>query len=216
MILRLFLVLSFLTLLSWPIKKHQKYAGFDMPKNTFALTFDDGPYPERTLKILNDLDRYGVKATFFVVSGMAKGREWLIQEEIARGHTIGCHTVTHPMMTKLSKANWKNEIDQCVRDVEKITKVKVTLFRFPYGESTYEMEEYANSKGLKTVLWNIDSLDWKKTSKEELDHTEKQIDEIKRGIILMHDIQASTVESLPNLLEFLKQRKATLVNLVNI
>jgi peptidoglycan/xylan/chitin deacetylase (PgdA/CDA1 family) len=142
---------------------------------------------------------------------MTKGREWIVKEELARGHTVGCHTVDHPLMTRLSSVKWKWEIDRCVKDVEKITGQKIKLFRFPYGASTWEMEEYANSKGLKTVLWNIDSLDWKKTPEEELKHLKWGIDTQKRGIVLFHDIQKSTVEALPEILRFLSDRKSKLI-----
>lgn len=204
--------LLFTLLLIWPVTKENHYAGLDMPVGTFSLTFDDGP-SERTLKILDILDKYNIKATFFVVSGMAKGKEWIVQEEITRGHTVGCHTVTHPLMTRLSSIRWKQEIDQCVKDLEKITGQRVGLFRFPYGSSTWEMEEYANSKGLKTVLWNIDSLDWKKGPKEELEHLKWGIDKQKRGVILMHDLQKSTVESLEFTIEYMIEKKANFVRL---
>ena len=188
------------------------YEGLDMPKGTYAVTFDDGPV-DRTLTILNELDRQHVKATFFVVSDMAQERPWLVREEIARGHVIGCHSVNHPLMTRLKPEQWKRQIDECVRVVEKITKTKIELFRFPYGESTWEQEEYVKSKGMKVILWNIDSLDWKKGPKEELRHLKWGINKEGRGIILMHDIQKSTATELGDILRYLKSKKARLVRL---
>lgn len=196
------------------IHKNLGETGSYMAENTFALTFDDGPHESRTLKILNDLDKYNVKATFFVVGNMAKGREWLVREEIARGHDVGCHSMTHPLMTKLNEIKWKWEIDECIREVEKITGKKIELFRFPYGESTIKMEEYIKSKGIRVIYWDIDSLDWKKKPKEELAHIKKEIDKQKKGILLMHDIQGSTVETLPKILDYLKEKDAKLVQLI--
>jgi len=188
------------------------YAGFDMPKGTFALTFDDGP-SNKTLTILNELDKHDIKATFFVVSDMTKEREWLVREEIARGHSVGCHSVSHPLMTRLKEGEWKRQIDDCVKILEKITGTKIDLFRFPYGESTPEMEEYVRSKGMKTILWNIDSLDWKKTPEEELKHLKWGINQQKRGVIIMHDIQRSTVIALPEILDYFQSLDSKFVKL---
>lgn len=199
----LLLFLSLLVLAS-------KYTGSDLPENTFSLTFDDGP-DERTLKVLDDLDKFNIKATFFVVGNMTKGREWIVREEIARGHQVGCHTMTHPLMTKLKKTEWEKEINDCVKIVTKIIGKKPTLFRFPYGASTIEMEEYAESYGMKVIYWNIDSLDWEKSPEEEIKYIEDGIKNKKKGIILMHDIQKSTEKSLPEILEFLENRKARFV-----
>ena len=191
------------------------YSGSDMPENTFALTFDDGPHSTRTLKILNILDRVNVKVTFFVVGDMAKNHEWIVREELARGHRVGCHTMSHPLMTKISKFKWQMEIDECIRTLYKITRQEPVLFRFPYGESSKEMEKYVKDKGMKVILWNIDSLDWKKTPQKELEYLKEGINKQKRGIVLLHDIQESTVEDLPKLLKFFSDRQSRLILIEN-
>lgn len=182
-----------------------------LSNNEFALTFDDGPSEKETLRILDDLDRVNDKATFFVVGNMTKGREWIVQEEIARGHDVGCHSMSHPLMTKLKKSAWQKEISDCVETVEKITGKKPTLFRFPYGACTKEMKEYAESYGMKVIRWDIDSFDWERGSQKEIEDLEADIKEQKKGIILMHDIQKSTMKILPDLLDFLKDLKVKIV-----
>ena len=182
-----------------------------LSNNEFALTFDDGPSERETLKILDDLDKTGFKATFFVVGDMTKGREWIVKEEIARGHVVGCHSMSHPLMTKLKKNAWQKEISDCVDTIKKITGKKPTLFRFPYGACTEEMKEYAESYGMKVIRWDIDSFDWEKGAVRELEDLKKEILKKKSGIILMHDIQKSTMKSLPELLNFLIEIKARVV-----
>lgn len=188
------------------------YNGSDLPGGTYAMTFDDGP-SDHTLTILNELDKQGIKATFFVVSDMTREREWIVKEMIARGHSVGCHSCSHPLMTNLEEKEWKRQIDDCVEILERMTRTRMELFRFPYGASTLEMKEYVRSKGMKVVSWSIDSFDWKMDSAETLKHLKSTFERQNRGVVLMHDTMLSTTISLPEILDFLKKKGAHFVKL---
>ena len=121
-----------------------------------ALTFDDGPHPKETLEILDVLDKYKVKATFFVVGKHCNWyREPLIRAA-KEGHEIGNHTFNHPDISNLSSNEIKKELKMCEETIVKLTGKKPTLFRPPFGSyNQNELGKIAKESGYKIVLWNI-------------------------------------------------------------
>lgn len=184
-------------------------------KDSVALTFDDGPDPDWTPAILDILKSKGIKATFFVVGTEAERYPEIIERIVAEGHEIGNHTFTHPNLAEAPASLIKLELNATQRLIESLTGRSTTLFRPPYNADSRpaNLQELlpigiAQSLGYMTVLENVDPRDWQKPNKNKL--LERVKDELPRGnIILLHDgggDRSATVEALPKILDYLKER----------
>ena len=163
-----------------------------------ALTFDDGPHPRQTIKILDILDKYGIKATFFVVGVNATYYPEALEEVCRRGHEIGNHTFSHPQVSKLLPEDLENEVDKCESKILELTDRKTKLFRPPEGMIDKSVKKVLGRLDYKVILWDIDTKDWAHTPPNEI--ANNVISHISSGdIILMHDYIAynsPTVEAL--------------------
>jgi peptidoglycan/xylan/chitin deacetylase (PgdA/CDA1 family) len=151
-----------------------------------ALTFDDGPHPRYTPQILDILDEFGIKATFFIIGINAENYPDTVMEVIKRGHEIGNHTYTHPHVSGIDSDKLKNEIERCESMVYGLTDYKTKLFRPPEGMIDTDVKSVIHTLDYKVLLWDIDTRDWAHTPAEEI--AENVIKNINAGdIILMHD-----------------------------
>ena len=172
-----------------------------------ALTFDDGPHPKETHEVLDILDKYNVKGTFFVVGKHANWYSEPLIRASKEGHEIGNHTFSHPDISNLSSDDIKREIKECEDTLVKITGKKPTLFRPPYGSySEDKLGKIAKECGYKIILWTtIDAKDWKNPPSVQISDT--IINKVQNGdIILLHDYGTeNTVKALdiiiPSLME---------------
>ncbi len=128
--------------------------------NELALTFDDGPNPAATPRLLEVLARRNVRATFFLIGDFVRLQPGLTREIAAAGHTIGNHTMTHRFLPRYSAARILSEIVGCNAALEDTLGRKVELFRPPHGGRTPAVFRAAESLGLKTVQWNLIVGDW--------------------------------------------------------
>lgn len=161
-----------------------------------AISFDCAWGNEYTQKLLDEMDLYGIKCTFFVVSFWAEKYPDDLKNVVARGHEIGTHSKTHSYMSKLSASEIDAELTYSCNIIESITNQKVTLFRAPYGDYDDLLIERAERLGLYTIQWDVDSLDWKNLSATEI--ATRIISKVKNGsIILCHNNGLHTAESLP-------------------
>ena len=155
----------------------------------FHLTFDDGPHPEVTLPVLDALAESNVNATFFLLADPAKRYPEIVQETIARGHEIGLHGRTH---LRLSTAPWSaitDEISKAHEELEQVAGRPVKFFRPPYGAHGLRSLAVTRSRGMKTVLWSVDTDDWKGLDRENpLQGTTDRM--AAGGISLQHDTPA--------------------------
>jgi len=179
----------------------------DTKESVVALTFDDGPHPEYTPKLLNILDRHGARATFFMVGQLAARYPDIVKEVARRGHSIGNHSWDHPSFPSLSSLQRRQQIRQCS---SVLVDAEQRLFRPPFGHQNMASRIDAWTMGYDVIAWSILADDW-------LDHGPEQIFEklssrIKPGsIILLHDSlfctesqahlsRASTLEAVDRLL----------------
>ena len=156
-----------------------------------ALTFDDGPHQTCTPALLDGLKQRGVKATFFLMGENIAGKEELVQRMQADGHLIGNHSYRHIQMTKEGAERACAEIEQTEQLIQSITGKRPEYLCPPYGAWNEQLECRVN---LSTVLWNVDSLDWKFQNTERIVRRVEK--DVKDGdIILMHDIFPTSVEA---------------------
>ena len=178
--------------------------------NKIAISFDCAYGNEYTKKILDVLDEYKVKCTFFTVEFWANKYSDDLIEIAKRGHEIGTHSKTHPNMSKLSKEQILDELTSSKSVIENLTGNKVTLFRPPYGDYDDLVIETAESLGLYTIQWDVDSLDWKDLSSSQI--TNRIVSKVKSGsIILCHNNALHTHEALRYVLSNLQAKGYTFV-----
>jgi peptidoglycan/xylan/chitin deacetylase (PgdA/CDA1 family) len=176
-----------------------------------VLTFDDGPLPPKTNRVLDILASECVKATFFSVGRMAQAYPNLLRREFAEGHSIGTHTQNHPLNFQHAPLTAvEEEVDEGIASVSAALgdpKDVAPFFRIPGLLREQQVDEYLNSRGL--MIWSADfpADDWKHIKASEVYRRALMRIEAKhKGILLLHDIQPATVAALPMLLMELKRR----------
>lgn len=172
----------------------------DIGIKQIALTFDDGPDPKFTIQILETLNKYDAKATFFMLGSRVEYYPEIAKKVQEAGHELGNHTWTHPDLTKANVEKVRNEINETSSIIENVTGQKVTALRPPYGAVNKTVRSQTN---LPVVLWDVDTLDWKHRDPIQL-LTQVKGATKDGSIILMHDIHQSTADGLDAVLAYLQ------------
>ncbi len=209
---RLFCIVITLIILIIPVsavKKSHIYAANRDAGKYIALTFDDGPHPKYTAEILDILDEFNAKATFFVVGKNAENYPDLIKREYNSGHEIGNHTYNHPDMKKISVDKAVEEIIKTQNAIYEIIGVKPVLFRAPGGIFTDELVVEVEELECKPILWSWrqDTKDWCNVSAGNI--VNNVLNNLQNGdIILFHDFNTKgspTPKALKNIIPKLKE-----------
>lgn len=180
-----------------------------------ALTFDDGPSPIYTPEILAILDRYHVKATFFMIGKQMDKYPDIVKDVDLRGHAIGNHTYTHPRnIEKLTRTQVIEEVERCERVIERFTRKHTHLFRPPRGLIDGPVSTIAEEEGYLTVLWTVSADHHEATTPEAM--ANRVLSRVVPGsVILAHDgdlgIRAKDVAATPLIIEGLLKRGYRLV-----
>ncbi len=174
-----------------------------------ALSFDAAWGADNTLKILDILSEYDIKANFFAVGfWVEKYGDKLKTLSDSGRMEIGTHSNTHPNMSKLSRDNIRLELETSMDLIESVTGKRPDLFRAPYGDYSDTVLTVAEELGLYTIQWDVDSLDWKDLSANDI--AVRILGRVKNGsIVLMHNDGKHTVEALPLVIEGLKNKGYT-------
>ncbi len=175
-----------------------------------ALTFDDGPDDNYTVEILDVLKKHKVPATFFLIGKRCELFPDVVKRMVKEKHVVGNHTWSHPDISKLSEKEIIEEITKADKVIKKIAGYAPRLFRSPYGSLGRKEVELISSKGYKIISWNVDSLDWKGLSAEEV--KTNVLENVREGsIILQHSAGgigedlSGTVEALDEIIKVLKK-----------
>lgn len=176
------------------------------PRNCVALTFDDGPHPEITPKVLSLLKRYNAKATFFCIGQNAEAHSPLIENLISEGHTIGNHTYSHSNgFGFFSTQKVVAELHRTNKTIKNITGKEMNLYRPAFGVTNPSIKKALKATGLQSIGWSIRSLDTTDRSKDQILH--RITHDIGQGdVVLLHDTSEKSVAVLEQLLLFLQER----------
>jgi polysaccharide deacetylase family sporulation protein PdaB len=175
----------------------------DTKDKKIALTFDASWGQDNTEKIVQILDKYNIKATFFLVGAWVDSNPEKLKLLNDKGHEIGNHTNMHPNMKSISKEKLIKEIQVTDDKIKKITGKDTTLFRAPSGDYNNTVIEAVESVKKFTIQWNVDSIDWKKDG-AEIEYN-RVINKVTPGsIVLFHCEAVNTPENLPKIIENLK------------
>ena len=184
----------------------------DRKDNLASISFDAAWGNEDTQQIIDILAKYDVKATFFVVGEWVDKYPESVLALHNAGHEIMNHSDTHPHMTQLSADDMIKQVEGCSSKIEKVTGVKPNLFRPPYGDYNDSVISTLKNAGYYTIQWDVDSLDWKELSAEQI--TKRVLDKTQPGsIVLFHNAALHTPEALPMILESLKAKDIQLVKI---
>lgn len=174
--------------------------------NYAAITFDDGPHAENTPRLLKILKERNVPATFFVVGQCVAEYPSIAKLVVDEGHEIASHSWSHPQLTRMNEGSVTDQLQRTHDVIKQTTGVAPTLFRPPYGAFSTNQRAWAHHRwGYRTILWDVDTLDWKTRSAEKTKSS--IINDTRPGsIILCHDIHKPTVDAIAPALDALLAR----------
>lgn len=197
------------------MSKQDKEPSFLGPKEV-VLTFDDGPVPWITKSILDTLDQYCTKATFFSVGQMALAYPASVKEVLARGHTLGGHTWSHPLnLRQLSLEKAKDQIERGFAAVALAAgQPTAPFFRFPGLSDSGPLLQHLQGRGIAAFTVDVVSNDsYIRSAARLAQYTLRQLEARQGGIMLFHDIKAATAKALPDILAELKARGYKVVHM---
>jgi peptidoglycan/xylan/chitin deacetylase (PgdA/CDA1 family) len=164
----------------------QTFVGLGPGSRLLALTYDDGPNDPYTWRMMEVLERHGVKATFFLIGQYVQQTPEIARALVAAGHAIGSHTWSHPNLIFAPATEVRRQLAQTRQAIFDATGVETKIFRPPFGGRRTATLRTVRAFGLQSVMWNVTCYDWKAKSADEIvAHAERQI----RGgdVILLHD-----------------------------
>ena len=171
-----------------------------------ALTFDDGPHPRHTPKILKTLKENNIKATFFCVGQQIKKFKSIVKTINEDGHELGNHSFSHLENKKITSEQKFKEIVKSQRLFYKSTKTFPIFYRPPYGTISKYDEALFSKYFYKAILWSIDAKDWKKeiTTEKIIENVTSKL--TNGSIILCHDTNNRTVNAIPEIIKIAKEK----------
>lgn len=174
-------------------------------KKMVSLTFDATYGDNQTHKLLQILRENNIKATFFLSGIWLINYPHLVRAIASEGHEIGNHSLTHPHLPQIPLTEVSNQVMRTEALIKNISGLDPYLFRPPYGEYNQAILNILASLGYVTIMWTIDSLDWKEPGVEQI--TSRIVDNVEPGaIILMHQASAQTAEALPAIISGIKEK----------
>ena len=170
-----------------------------------ALTFDDGPNPGVTERILDVLRQYQAQATFFLIGRKVNLGSEIILRAVAEGHRVGNHTFHHRRIPCLSKFELLEQVRTTQDSLQSLIGKSARWFRPPYGALRCDQEKYIVGEGLQLAFWSVNSKDWRRPGPQEI--AAKVCRELHPGaVVVLHDVHAQTVEALPYILDDIQRR----------
>jgi peptidoglycan/xylan/chitin deacetylase (PgdA/CDA1 family) len=186
-----------------------------------VLTFDDGPYPPTTTKVLTALADECVRATFFLIGRNAEANPALVRRIAAAGHSVGHHTWSHRLLDRIGQPESVNEIDRGIAADERALHGAATstpstpFFRFPGFASTPALLASLQSRGIAVFGADLWASDWNPmTPEQQLALLTSRLEQARKGIILLHDTKAQTAKMLPAFLRYLHRNGYRVVHLM--
>ncbi|WP_100179400.1 polysaccharide deacetylase family protein [Bradyrhizobium nitroreducens] len=186
-----------------------------------VLTFDDGPTPPTTSKVLAALAQECVRATFFLIGQHASEHPDMVKRIAREGHTVGHHSYSHPLMGHISFEKAMADIDRGIAADEmalrgtSTTTPSTPFFRFPYFESTQAQLDLLQSRGIVVFGADLWASDWEEmTPEQQLKLVTERLAASGKGIILFHDNKARTAAMMPAFLRYLRENGYRIVHIV--
>lgn len=189
-----------------PPRSPSSYNSVNTSRPVLALTFDDGPHPELTPKLLDILRAEGVRATFYVIGRNVQTYPEIARRIVSEGHEIANHTWSHPALPSVGAARLGKEITSTSEIIQRVTGRRPTNMRPPYGAINERVRQSMyKDHGLDVIMWSVDPLDWKRPGASVV--RQRLVDgATPGGILLAHDIHPGTIEAMPGTIRDLKAK----------
>lgn len=182
------------------------YYHVETDEQAVAFTFDVVWEPGFVAEILDVLDRYNTRATFFLTGTWMRKNSTLAREILMRGHEIGHHGYSHQRLTELTDEAVEKEFAQMEEALREELNLTTDLFRPPYGELDNRIADFAAGRGYRTVLWSINPHDWLDPGKDKI--ISRVIKNLHSGaIITFHTSSTQTIEALPLIIQSLRMKE---------
>ena len=192
------------------VKRELPIYSVERDDRVISISFDASWGGDQTMRILDLLDEYNAKATFFLVGIWVDKYPELVKEIYDRGHEIGNHSDSHPHMTQISESKMRQELSGMSDKLEAITGERPTLFRPPYGDYNNAVVTVSRAEGYECVQWSVDSLDWKNKGVQDL--ITRATKNVQPGdIILFHNDSQYILDALPTILKTYQEQGFTLI-----
>lgn len=174
------------------------YSSVHTDQMVLAMTFDDGPHPTHTPRLLDMLKARNIKATFFLIGKSAKAYPHIVRRILEEGHEIGNHTYTHCSLTSRSDSQIRNELKQGDDAVFAAAGYRPHVVRPPYGAINQRIKDLMFTEfGYATIMWSVDPQDWRRPGVSVV--TSRLVNGAHKGAILLaHDIHGPTIEAMPS------------------
>ncbi|WP_051221106.1 polysaccharide deacetylase family protein [Eremococcus coleocola] len=169
-----------------------------------SLTFDDGPNDEFTPQLLDVMNKYGVKGTFFLMGAYVDEYPEMTKRIVDEGHYLGNHTYNHFDLHDLTDEEVKTQFEWTNMAIEEATGTRPKMYRMPFGGGGERVYNLMADSGMESILWNLDSLDWK-TQDRDMIVEEVMNDLQEHSLILMHDTNQATVDAIDILIPKLQE-----------
>ena len=173
------------------------YSSVKTDQKILAMTFDDGPNPSLTPKLLDLLKERNIKCTFFLVGNLVKVYPDIVRRIVAEGHELGNHTYTHCSLTSRSDDQIRTELQKSSDAVFEVAQVRPQLIRPPYGAINTRIKNLMFTEfGYSTIMWSVDPQDWRRPGVSVV--TSRLVSGAHNGaIMLSHDIHPPTIQAMP-------------------
>ena len=172
-----------------------------------ALTYDDGPYAPVGNRIMDVMNQYGAKCTFFMVGNRVSSYAAEVQRMAREGFEVANHTQDHPNLRKLGAAQVQSQVNACNNIIQNVSGVRPTLMRLPGGNKSSTVTA---STGMPMIMWNVDTNDWKTRNAQSTINA--VLGKVKDGdIVLMHELYTSTAAATETLVPALVSQGFQLV-----
>lgn len=186
----------------------------DPGKPMVALTFDDGP-GSHTDRLLDILEEYDAKATFFLLGCNIPGWEDTVQRMAEAGHEVANHSWNHPELNKLDYSGITSEIADTRSKIYDVTGLNATLVRPPYGSIDEKVTAVAEGEGVALIMWSVDTLDWSSLNADAV-HEVIMEQAADGAIILCHDVHSTTVDAMERVIPDLLEEGYQLVSITEL
>ncbi len=195
------------------------------PHRLILFTFDDGPDPRNTPRLLDMLDETGIKAVFFLTASRMDGvgpwvrsNQEIAQDIVRRGHIVGNHTLDHASLPMLDNAGVAAQVEEADAVFERVFGERTWLLRPPGGARSPRVDGQLAARGYTQMMWNLGTGDFQVRSAEDVVRTFRRVLERRErehgdrgGIVLMHDTHAWTVDAFPQIVSWLRERNCELL-----
>ena len=185
----------------------------DPTKPMVALTFDDGPNPSHTGRILDTLEKHKAVATFFDLGSLVEAYPETVQRELALGCEVGSHSYSHKNFNTLTAEAIADDVQKTAKAFEDATGSEPTIFRPPYGNCNDFVKEHIP---MAMVTWSVDTLDWKSKDPDAIMEVIKKEGDLDGKVILMHGIYEASAEATERLVPYLQKQGYQLVTMTEL